>query len=192
MSEQLTGTVKWYNPEKAYGFISTADDRDIFVHRNAIADGRPWLVDGQQVSLRIRQGMKGPEAEDVRVTQDVEGIPPSRARFYGGEGRSESRGERSFARGERYDSRPRRDDGPRRPRESYRGPIPSGPVAATVIRVDPAGRFMFVRVDEYGFDAYVHSSLFRQLRMDPREGDTVRVTVEESDRGLRASTIESV
>jgi len=48
-SGQGTGMVKWYNPEKAYGFITTEEGKDLFVHRNSIADGRPWLIDGQGV-----------------------------------------------------------------------------------------------------------------------------------------------
>ena len=81
-SGQGSGTVKWYNPEKAYGFITTEDGRDLFVHRNAIADGRPWLVDGQGVAFTVRQGAKGLEAADVRVTRDVEEVPASRLRSY--------------------------------------------------------------------------------------------------------------
>jgi cold shock CspA family protein len=190
-SSQGVGTVKWYNPEKAYGFITTEDGRDLFVHRNSIADGRPWLIDGQGVEFTLRQGEKGPEAGDVRVVQDVEEIPASRQRLYdsaGGRGGSSSGGD-SYG-GDTYGGGGGgggRGPAPRRSREPYAGPVPSGPVLATVQRIDPSGRFLFVRSDSVGDDVYVHSSLFAGTGV--REGDEVQITVEQSERGLRARSM---
>src|SRR5215213_10581930 len=101
-SSQGVGTVKWYNPEKAYGFITTEDGRDLFVHRNSIADGRPWLIDGQGVEFTVRQGQKGPEAGDVRVVQDVEEIPASRQRLYDSAGGRGGGGGSSYGRGDAF------------------------------------------------------------------------------------------
>ena len=70
------------------------------------------------------------------------------------------------------------------------GPLPAGMVDATVVKVAPDGRFMFVRLIEGGQDVYVHGTLLRQLPEDPQAGDTVRVSVEESDRGWRARELE--
>jgi cold shock CspA family protein len=64
-------------------------------------------------------------------------------------------------------------------------------VPATVVRVDPNGRFMFVRVENPGVDVFVHSSFFSRMRTVPREGDEVHITVEASDRGPRASSFEA-
>ena len=181
-SSQGVGTVKWYNPEKAYGFITTEEGRDLFVHRNSIADGRPWLIDGQGVEFTVGQGQKGPEAADGRVVQDVEEIPASRQRLYenaGGRGGGYGDGD-SFDGGGRGPA-------PRRSREPYMGPVPSGPVLATVQRIDPSGRFLFARSDSVGDDVYVHSSLFAGTGV--REGDEVQVVIEQSDRGLRARTM---
>ena len=167
----VNGTVKWYNPEKAYGFITVASGEDIFVHRSVIADGRDWLVDGQVVSLVVRQGVKGPEAADVRVVQDVAGAPPWRESAYRRAAGMASAG------------------APRRPREPYRGVVPSGPAAAIVQRIDPAGRFLFVRLEEADLDVYVHRTVVDQAGVSLREGDRVEVIVEQSERGPRARTL---
>jgi CspA family cold shock protein len=172
-SGQGAGMVKWYNPEKAYGFITTEEGKDLFVHRNSIADGRPWLIDGQGVEFSLRQGQKGPEAAEVRVTQDVEAIPASRQRLYDNvSGRESASGDDSRA---------------RRTREPYSGPVPIGAVPATVMRIDPSGRFLFARVESIGDDVYVHGSLFAGT--DIREGDEISITIEQSERGLRAQSM---
>ena len=66
MSDEVTGTVKWFNDEKGYGFIAREGDRDVFVHYRAIEmEGRKTLKEGQQVKFQIGEGQKGPQAEHV-------------------------------------------------------------------------------------------------------------------------------
>lgn len=66
MSEQVTGTVKWFNDEKGFGFIEREGGKDVFVHFSAIqGSGRRTLQDGQQVSMTVVDGQKGPQAENV-------------------------------------------------------------------------------------------------------------------------------
>jgi CspA family cold shock protein len=66
MSEKLTGTVKWFNDEKGFGFISREGGSDLFVHFSAIAgSGRRTLTEGQKVQFSVGEGVKGPRAEDV-------------------------------------------------------------------------------------------------------------------------------
>jgi CspA family cold shock protein len=66
MSEQVTGTVKWFNDEKGFGFIEQEAGKDVFVHYSAIiGEGRKTLQDGQQVTMTVTEGAKGPQAEDV-------------------------------------------------------------------------------------------------------------------------------
>jgi CspA family cold shock protein len=62
------GTVKWFNAEKGFGFITPeAGGQDVFVHYSAIAsDGYRSLEEGQQVEFEVGQGQKGPQAEQVR------------------------------------------------------------------------------------------------------------------------------
>jgi CspA family cold shock protein len=60
------GTVKWYNPRKGYGFITTPEGRDVFVHYSCISgNGKEILHEGDQVSFDIVNGEKGPRAENV-------------------------------------------------------------------------------------------------------------------------------
>ena len=63
-----TGTVKWFNSEKGYGFISRADGDDVFVHYSAIqSQGYKSLDENQKVEFDVTQGPKGPQAENVRA-----------------------------------------------------------------------------------------------------------------------------
>jgi len=60
------GTVKWFNQRKGYGFISTDDGRDIFVHYSNISgEGFKNLAEGDSVTFDIVEGEKGPRAENV-------------------------------------------------------------------------------------------------------------------------------
>lgn len=64
--EQVTGTVKWFNDAKGFGFIEREEGPDVFVHYRAInGEGRKTLQDGQQVTFEVVDGAKGPQAENV-------------------------------------------------------------------------------------------------------------------------------
>lgn len=67
MSDSVTGTVKWFNDEKGYGFIAREGEQDVFVHFRAIEmDGRKTLREGQAVEFTLGEGQKGPQAENVK------------------------------------------------------------------------------------------------------------------------------
>lgn len=63
-----TGTVKWFNEQKGYGFIvRESGERDLFVHHSAIiAEGFRTLAEGDRVEFTVTQGQKGPAADQVR------------------------------------------------------------------------------------------------------------------------------
>jgi CspA family cold shock protein len=66
MSDLVTGTVKWFNDAKGYGFISQEGGKDVFVHFSVIqSDGHKTLQEGQSVTMKVTDGEKGPQAEDV-------------------------------------------------------------------------------------------------------------------------------
>ena len=61
-----TGTVKWFNDAKGFGFIEQESGPDVFAHYSAIAgDGHRSLAEGQRVEFTVTQGQKGPKAENI-------------------------------------------------------------------------------------------------------------------------------
>lgn len=67
MSTTVTGTVKWFNESKGFGFLEQPSGADVFAHFSAITgSGFKTLVEGQQVEFTVTQGQKGPQAENIR------------------------------------------------------------------------------------------------------------------------------
>jgi CspA family cold shock protein len=63
---KTTGTVKWFNNSKGYGFIEQENGPDVFAHFSAIkVDGFKTLTEGQRVEFTVTEGTKGPQAEDI-------------------------------------------------------------------------------------------------------------------------------
>ena len=63
-----TGTVKWFDSKKGFGFISCDDGKDVFVHFSAInSDGFKTLEEGQKVKFEVVEGARGPQAANVEV-----------------------------------------------------------------------------------------------------------------------------
>ncbi len=68
MSDSIKGVVKWFNDDKGFGFISRDGEQDVFVHYSAInAEGRKTLHEGQEVTMEVTQGQKGPQAANVEL-----------------------------------------------------------------------------------------------------------------------------
>jgi CspA family cold shock protein len=66
MSNRVTGTVKWFNEAKGFGFIAQQSGPDVFAHFSAISgSGFKTLIEGQSVEFTVTQGQKGPQAENI-------------------------------------------------------------------------------------------------------------------------------
>lgn len=62
----VSGTVKWFNDDKGFGFIAQEGGQDVFVHHSAInGRGRKSLTEGQKITMQVNQGPKGLQAENV-------------------------------------------------------------------------------------------------------------------------------
>ncbi len=65
---KITGTVKWFNEAKGFGFIEQESGPDVFAHYSAISgSGFRTLAEGQKVEFEVTQGQKGPQAENIVV-----------------------------------------------------------------------------------------------------------------------------
>ena len=68
MADRVTGTVKWFNATKGFGFIEREDGKDVFVHYSATSgSGYRSLEEGQRVEFTVTEGQKGPQAENVEI-----------------------------------------------------------------------------------------------------------------------------
>ena len=62
------GTVKWFNAEKGFGFITSEEGKDLFVHFSEIQkDGFKTLEEGEKVTFDVKEGQKGPQAANVQI-----------------------------------------------------------------------------------------------------------------------------
>ncbi|MDX2319298.1 MAG: cold-shock protein [Moritella sp.] len=68
MMSKITGTVKWFNETKGFGFIQQENGPDVFAHFSAIeSDGFRTLLENQKVEFNVTDGQKGPQAENIVV-----------------------------------------------------------------------------------------------------------------------------
>jgi CspA family cold shock protein len=72
--------VKWYEPEKGYGFLTRDDGDDVFVHKAALPDGTEALSPGQRVEFSIVEGRKGTQALNVKVLETPASVAELRRR----------------------------------------------------------------------------------------------------------------
>ncbi|WP_407939602.1 cold-shock protein [Motilibacter aurantiacus] len=190
----MQGSVRWFNAEKGFGFITPDDGgEDVFVHFSAIADegGFRTLDEGQRVEFDAAPTDRGLHASNVRAqggrpTNRTDSRPESRG-GYRDEPRRDSRDARDSSRRD-YRDQPRRDsrDDHGRGRGPAGGRRGGGLVTGTVHWFDGDKGYGFITPD----DVFVHFSAirsggFRSLE----EGQRVEFVVTEGERGLQAEDV---
>jgi len=158
------GTVSWYDEDKGFGFIAPDSGAgDVFVHARSLAEGLTWLTEGDRVAYEVVSSDKGPQARDVQLVRGAEPAPPPRRPAPAG-------------------------PPPARSKPPSRG-VPARAGHGVVARYDGDRGFGFITPDAGGDDLFVHVSVV--AGSEPlQQGDQVRYTVRQSDRGPQADRVE--
>ncbi|QRG07960.1 CspA family cold shock protein [Xanthobacter dioxanivorans] len=175
----IDATVKWFNPEKGFGFVELADGSgDVFLHARALeAAGQESVPPGSKLSVRVGQGQKGRQVTEVLEvdTSTAEAAPPRRTSFGAGAGGG------GFGGGA--------------PRSAGAGPrAATGPTeerVGTVKWYNPDKGFGFIAVEGGGKDVFVHVTVISRSGLtDLAEGQRVVVQVGQGPKGPEARGIE--
>ncbi|NNM72268.1 cold shock domain-containing protein [Enterovirga aerilata] len=210
-------TVKWFNPEKGFGFAELSDGSgDAFLHIRAVeATGHTELEPGTKLVVRVAAGQRGPQVTEV-VSVDTSTAEPRQARrpgggfggggdrFGGGGGGDRFGGGGGGGGGGGYGGGGDRFGGgggggggfggPRRsfpsaPRET--GPVEN--MTGVVKWYNPAKGFGFIAPDDGGRDVFVHRSALERARLaDLQEGQRVQIGVTQGQKGREVATIDVV
>ncbi|MGA0596048.1 cold-shock protein [Enterovirga sp. CN4-39] len=203
-------TVKWFNPEKGFGFAELSDGSgDAFLHIRAVeATGHSELDPGTKLVVKVAAGQRGPQVTEV-VSVDTSTAEPRQARrsggfgggdrFGGGGGGGYGGGGDRFGGGggggggyggggDRFGGAPRRSF-PSAPRET--GPVED--MTGVVKWYNPAKGFGFIAPDDGGRDVFVHRSALERARLaDLQEGQRVQIGVTQGQKGREVATIDVV
>ena len=170
MAPQLQASVKWYNPEKGFGFVELADGTgDVFLHANALqASGFQQVSPGATLQVRVGQGQKGRQVEQVvSVDESTATKSPPRGGGGGGDGFRSPR-----------PPRPQQDTGP------------GVEMTGTVKWYDPNKGFGFISPQDGGKDVFVHATALERAGHPPlTEGQSVRVV---GGQGMKGPEVRSI
>ncbi len=180
---QLQATVKWYNPEKGFGFVELADGSgDVFLHANALqASGFQQVSQGATLQVRVGQGQKGRQVEQVVAVDETTAAPtrpaaPRTGPAGGGYGGAGGAGEGGFR-------------SPRPPRPA----MDTGPgveMTGTVKWYDANKGFGFISPQDGSKDVFVHATALERAGRAPlTEGQSVRVVVGQGQKGPEVRSI---
>ena len=175
---ELTATVKWFNPDKGFGFAALADGSgDVFLHANTLqAAGRQSVQPGTTLRVRVVAGQKGRQVEQVLSVDESTAEPeqPRQPRFGGAGGGGGGGG------------------GGRGPGGPRRQPDLSTAVEmmGTVKWYDPAKGFGFITPQEGGRDVFVHATALERAGLGPlQERQSVRMGVVQGAKGPEVGSI---
>ena len=164
---EAKATVKWYNPEKGFGFVEMADGSgDVFLHANSLQNaGFQSVTPGSILQVRVGQGQKGRQVDQVISVKEGD-APPPQARQGG------------------FD-RPR---APRPPRQQASGPAVE--MNGIVKWYNATKGFGFISPENGGKDVFVHATALEAAGLGPlQEGQAVRMSVVQGSKGPEVSAI---
>ena len=168
---ELEATVKWFNAEKGYGFVALTDGSgDVFLHVNALqAAGFQAVSPGATLRIRVGQGQKGRQVDQVVSVDESTAEPPAPARRP-----VPARPPRSF-------------DGPPRRQVDLSSAVE---MMGTVKWYNPDKGFGFITPQSGGKDVFVHATVLERAGLGPlQEGQSVRMGVVQGAKGPEAGTI---
>jgi CspA family cold shock protein len=186
---QLQATVKWYNPEKGFGFVELADGSgDVFLHANALqASGFQQVGQGATLQVRVGQGQKGRQVEQVVAVDESTATPGRPGPGAGGPRPSGGPG------GGGYGGAGGTSDGGFRSARPPRPPMDTGPgveMTGTVKWYDPNKGFGFISPQDGSKDVFVHATALERAGHPPlTEGQSVRVVV---GQGMKGPEVRSI
>jgi len=167
---ELQATVKWFNPDKGYGFVAMSDGSgDVFLHVNTLqAAGLQTVSPGATLRIRVGQGQKGRQVDQVvSVDESTATATPRRGPY-------QQRPPRSF------------EGSPRRQVDLSSAVEMTG----TVKWYNPDKGFGFITPQSGGKDVFIHASVLERAGLGPlQEGQVVRMGVVQGVKGPEAGTI---
>ena len=172
------GTVKWYDPDKGFGFIAQEEGgADLFLHHTMV--GSETLAEGDRLSFSIGRGLKGERAEDIRVIERSGNAPRPRRQNDSGnggfEGRSGGYGRSAGDYGGADDRQPSVD------------PSALPRMEGVVRRFDPERGFGFISSAQTAEDVFFHGSVV--VGGTVSSGDEVEFNLGQGQRGPRAMQV---